>query len=257
MTHVRALGTIIKWDGEPFTENEFYCGVLDYFDWWHEVDPRLAPHQDQLSPPAFAVGHDIVNMATYVGHILRWLEPERIKTAPSVIVVGGMTEAFLFSARSACDAIAVVLAYCACEKPGQAGNKSLHDLIKWAHKNKHKVRPEVFEILSGDFKWFYRLKHLRDQISHGLADANIYRNARQFFLWMRYKKAVEDREPLLPLLADQLRQITALADRTARVTNKIIKLPPDRIKSRVVHGLYISELHRLISIAPDYAGPPP
>src|SRR5579872_4856931 len=200
MTSLRALGTIVEWGDRPLTENDFYCGIFDYFDHWHEMDPRLAPHQDYLSPPAFAVAKDMVNMATYAGHTLRWLDPERIRTAPSVVVVGGMTEAFLFSARSACDAIGEVLAYCACEKPDQAP-KSLHDLIKWSQKNKNKVRPEILEILSSDFTWFYRLRHLRDQISHGLAHANIYRNARQFFLWMRYRKASDDRVPLLPLLA--------------------------------------------------------
>jgi hypothetical protein len=68
---VRALGTIIEWDSEqPLAKTEFYSGLLDYFDWWFEVDPRPSEHHDFLSPPSFAFGHDLVNLATYANEIL-------------------------------------------------------------------------------------------------------------------------------------------------------------------------------------------
>lgn len=124
---LRALGTIINWNpDDPLEETEFYSGVLDYYDWWNEIDPRLSKYHDHLSPAAFAFGHDIVNMATYASQILNWLSPDKIRDAPSLVVAGGMAEAFLFSVRSACDAVAAVLAYAACEKPGQAPSDRRH-----------------------------------------------------------------------------------------------------------------------------------
>src|SRR5690348_8137822 len=132
---LRALGTVIDWNPEdPLGQTEYYSGLLDYFDWCYEIDPRLAEHHDDLSPPAFAFGHDLVNMAAYANEILRWLAPRRIQRAPSVVVVSAMAEAFLFSVRSACDAIASVLAYSAA-KPGQAPRNSLRALVEWANKN--------------------------------------------------------------------------------------------------------------------------
>lgn len=86
---VKALGTIIEWTEGPLSDHEFYCGLLDYYDYWNSIDPRLQSHHDLLSPAAFALGHDLVNMAAYTSEILRWLSPARIKLAPSVVMVGG------------------------------------------------------------------------------------------------------------------------------------------------------------------------
>src|ERR1700748_963370 len=98
---VKALGTVIEWSGNRATSADFYSGMLDHWDHWQSIDPRLAEHHAVLSLAADAFGHDLVNLATYANGILRWLEPSRIQQSPSV--VGGMTEAFIFTVRSACD----------------------------------------------------------------------------------------------------------------------------------------------------------
>jgi hypothetical protein len=256
---MRALGTIIEWNSEqPFEDTEFYTGLLDYFDWWFEVDPRLSKHHDSLSPPAFAFGRDLVHLATYSNEILGWLSPDRIRLPPSLVVVSSMTEAFFFSVRSACDAIASVLAYAACEKPGQAPGGSLRGLIEWADKHNNRVRPDILAVLKSDLAWFWKLRRLRDQIAHGFADAGTFCDGRQFDLILmstkEKRKAV--REPLLPLLASQLKGLVNLSDEAADVVNRVIEFPLSRIKSRVVCGVLIPALHKLITVAPDYAKTP-
>src|SRR5438477_343273 len=75
-------------------KDSVYCGLLDYYDHWNEVDQRLGSHYPYLSRAADIVGHDIVNIATYAHEILAWLSPDRIRLPSSVVCVGGMTEAF-------------------------------------------------------------------------------------------------------------------------------------------------------------------
>src|SRR5260370_3245633 len=165
----RALGTVIDWNPkEALGETEHYSGLLDYFDWWFEIDPRISKHHEHLSPPAFAFGHDLVNMATYANEILCWLPPSRIRQSVSVVVVSGMAEAFLFSVRSACDAVASVLAYAAA-KPGQAPSNSLRRLFECANKNEARVHPDVLAVLKGDFDWFCKLRRIRDEAAHDFA----------------------------------------------------------------------------------------
>jgi hypothetical protein len=251
----RALGTVINWNpNAPLTDNELYTGVLDYFDWWFEIDPRLAPYHDYLSPPAFAFGRDLVIMATYVNEILRWLHPKKIWDSTCTVIVAGMAQAFLFSMRSACDALASILAYAA-TKPGQAPDDSLRKLIGWAGKNQSRVHPEVLSILSGDLDWFWKLRRIRDRIAHGLVDPGVFTDRHQFdlILMATKEKRPADREPLLPLLAAQLSGLLELSNQTAYAVNKIVGFPSDRIKSRVVCGVFIPALHTLIKIAPDYS----
>jgi hypothetical protein len=170
---LRALGTVIDWNPKKaLEETEYYSGLLDYFDWWDEIDPRISEHHEHLSPPAFAFGHDLVNMATYAKEILYWLPPNRIRQASSVVVVSGMAEAFLFSVRSACDAVASVLAYTAA-KPGQAPSNSLR-LFEWANKNEPRVHPDVLAVLRGDLDWFWKLRRIRDDVAHGFADIGAF-----------------------------------------------------------------------------------
>jgi hypothetical protein len=253
--NMRALGTIIEWSSDPLSEYEFYTGILDYFDWWTEIDFRLAAYHDHLSPPAFALGHDIVNMAAYVNEILFWHDPKRIRQSPSLIIVSSMTEAFFFSIRAACDAIAAILAHKACDKPGQAPRNSLRALLDWSQRNPQRVRPEIKTVLSTDLSWFWRLRQIRDEIGHGLADCGTFRHGGQFDMMMMStkKKQKATRVPLFPLLAEQLAGLTALSDQTAIAVNKLINLPPDRIRSRVVQGALIPALPRLIEIAGEYA----
>jgi hypothetical protein len=103
---IRALGTVINWTpSAPLSPNELYSGVLDYFDWWFEIDPVISKHHDHLSPPAFAFGRDIVKMATFTNEIFNCLSPKRVRDGTSVVIASGMAEAFIFSVRSASDAM--------------------------------------------------------------------------------------------------------------------------------------------------------
>lgn len=176
---LRALGTIIEWSEAEATPSDFYSGMLDYWDHWESIDPRLVDHHAALSAAAHAFGHDIVNLATYSNEILSWLAPSRIRQPPSVVVVGGMTEAFIYTVRSACDVIAAALARYASEKPGQVPADSLSDLIAWSKKNPSRVRRAIGALLSSDFGWFWSLRKLRDALGHRGALANIHCDGRQ------------------------------------------------------------------------------
>jgi len=252
----RALGTVIDWNPqEPLGQTEYYSGLLDYYDWWGKVDPRLAKHHDYLSPPAFAFGHDLGNMAAYANEILRWLAPRRIRQAPSVVVVSSMAEAYFFSVRSACDAIASALAYVA-TKPGQAPSNSLRALVEWANKNETRVHPEVLAVLRTDLDWFWKLRRIRDDVAHGYLDISALCDGRQFDLLMfpLRKKEKASREPMMPLLAQQLVRLVELSNSAAEVINRIIDLPAGRKKSRVLSGVLVPALHRLVKVAPNYPG---
>src|SRR5262249_48960295 len=148
----------------------------------------ISKYHDHLSPPAFAFGHDLVNMATYANEILSWLPPRRMRESVSVVVVSGMAEAFLFSVRSACDSVASVLAYAACAKPGQAPSNSLRRLVEWANKNETRVHPDVLAILRGDLDWFWKLRRIRDEVAHGFADVGALCTGHQFDLTLMSTK---------------------------------------------------------------------
>jgi hypothetical protein len=254
---MRALGTVIHWNpDEPLSKNEFHSGLLDYYDWWDEIDPRIAKHHDQLSPPAFAFGHDLVNMATYANEVLSWLPARRMHRSVSVVVVSGMAEAFLFSLRSACDTIASVLSYSACEKPGQAPN-SLSRLVEWANKNEHRVHPDVLAVLKSDLDWFWKMRRIRDDVAHGFADVVTLCTGHQFDLLVMSTKTNQNafREPMIPLLAHHLVSLVDLSNRAADAVNQIIDFPLERRKSRVVSGVLIPALYKLVRVAPNYATP--
>ncbi len=252
-----ALGTIVESDGTPTSENEFYSGLLDYYDHWESIDPRLAEHHEYLSRAADIFGNDIVNMATYTNEILGWLQPERIRESSSVVSVSGMAKAYLVSLRSACDAVAEALSYKACEKPAQAPT-DLRGLLTWAQKNEARVQQPVMAVLSSDFEWFWNLRSLRDHVVHHGAHATIHTNGRQFNLWVHSPRVGwVTREPLLPLLSQKLQSLTSFADKAAIAINELISFPQDRLRSRVVSGVLIPALHKLVQIARDYAEPSP
>jgi hypothetical protein len=75
-------------------------------------------------------------MATYAHEILTWLEPDKIRSeqGASVVFVGAMSEAYIVSARSACDSLAIALGYVATAKLGQAPTESLRGLLEWARR---------------------------------------------------------------------------------------------------------------------------
>lgn len=253
-----ALGTIVEAGKTKMGKTEVYSGLLDYYDRWDQIDPRLAEHHEKLSRAADVFGHDLVNLATFAHEILGWLEPNRILLGQSVVSVSAMTEAFLVSIRSACDAIAFALAYRACEKPGQAPSDGLGSLVRWAKKNTHRLNPVIATVLLGDLEWFWNLRSLRDHIVHNGAHAIIHTNRKQFNLWVHSADlGWITREPLLPLLAGKLSHLLTFGDRASVAINGTIEFPPDRVRSRVVSGILIPALHELVAVADQYGEPSP
>jgi hypothetical protein len=228
---MKAIGTLIEASpGEQLSEYEIWTGVLDYYDHWQSIDARLAEHHDPLSKWAEAFGHDLVNLATYSHLILTWLEPDNIRKAESVVVVSGVTEAFLLSLRSAADAIAGAISHVACIKAGQAPGGSLRALLTWAKKNPQRIRASIASVLAGDFEWFWNLKSLRDYIVHDGATPNIHCNGRQFNLWVYTpNRGWITREPLLPLLKRRVESLISFADAASKGINQEIQMPDDRV----------------------------
>lgn len=250
---MRALGAIIEYPDAPPTEWEYYVGILDYYDNWDSIDARLQAHHEALSPAAGAFGHDLVNIATYVSEVISWLRPERIRLPQSVVSVGSMTEAFIFAARSACDAAGSALSYVAAAKPGQAPSNSLRTLADWSAKHPGRVNPAVRTALQ-NLEWFWALRTLRDHIVHQGADAVIHCNGRQFNLWVHSpRQGWITREPLLPFLARVLASLVAFGNDSATVINREIGMPADRVRSRTISGVLIPSLHELPRLAPEYS----
>lgn len=218
----------------------------------------MSVHHEHLSPHADAFGHDIVNMATYSFQILQYIKPENIRLPESVVVVGGVTEAFLFSLRCACDAIAAALAYVASTKIGQAPSSSLNGLINWAPKNPNRVRPEVQSLLDREFDWFFNLRSLRDQIAHRSVSATIHCDGYQFTLWMHsHRDGWKTRTPLHPLLANNVSNLLQFSNDVSEIINDICDIPDDRKGSRAVSGILIPNLHDLMEVAVLYNQPSP
>ena len=255
---MKAIGTVIEASPGDLSEHEIWAGVLDYYDHWMSIDPRLAEHHDPLSKWAEAFGHDLVNLATYSHQILTWLEPDNIRKAESVVVVGGVTEAFLLSLRSAADAVAGAISHVAGTKPGQAPGESLRALLNWAKSNPHRIRASIAPVLAGDFKWFWNLRSLRDYIVHGGATPNIACDGLQFNLWVYApNRGWVTREPLLPLLKRHVGSLLSFANAASIAINQEIQMPEDRIRSRVVYGVLVPRLHKLIEVADEYNTPSP
>lgn len=254
----KALGTIISISKRHLTGSEIHTGTLDYHDHWSEVDDRLQDHHEHLSPHSEAIANDIVNMATYSAQILHYLKPTNIRKPESVVVVGGMTEAYFYSLRSSCDSIAAMIAYVASDNPGQVSAKSLKSLIDWAAKNPTRVRPAVRSLMTADFDWFFKLRSLRDQLAHHGVSATIHCDGRQFNLWMHsHKEGWKTREPLLPLLADSVTNLLQFSDNAAKAINELCEIPKDRLGSRAVSGVLVHELHELLRVSAAYNQPSP
>jgi len=252
-----ALGTTVQFRPEVH-KHQIHSGILDYYDQWDGIDPRLAKHHGRLSVASQTVANELVCMATYTHILLEWNASDKIVRDESVVMAGAMTKSFMVSVRSACDGVASALAYVACEKPGRAPSNSLADLIRWAKKNPERLRPPIAKLLEQPLDWFWYLRSLRDHVVHGGAQSNIYSDRRQFYLWVHSPRlGWVTREPLLPLLAKQLNQLVDLGNRAAEVINPIIEMPCDRIRSRAVEGIHVPALHELARIAGDYARPSP
>lgn len=255
---VVSLGTITETPLRELSDTEYYCALLDFYDHWTDVDGRMERHHLALSPWAEACGHDLVNLATYANEVMERMEPSRIREGSSVVVAGSMIEAFVVSLRSMADAVAGALAYVASSKAGQAPTNSLNALIAWSKKHPNRVRHSAAEILSRDFSWFCELRTFRDQLVHCGAIATIHSDGHQFNLWMHSPaKGWLVRTPLLPWMRDQFLHVTNLANDVASVIRNEIDMPADREGSRVVQGVLIPALHKLIARAELYDSPSP
>ncbi len=253
-----ALGAVVATPARVLERTEFPCGILDFYDHWSEIDPRPAAHHARLSEASEAFGHDLVDLATYTHEVLHWLEPTRIREAPSVVVVGAMVQAFVVSLRSACDAAASALSYVASEKPGQVPSTSMRALLTWAGKNPGRLRPAVAELLSSDFTWFWQMRSIRDYLVHGGCSATIHCDGRQFNLWVfSPRNGWVSRSALLPLLRDQLVALLRLGNCASDIVMKELAIPEDRRGSRVVAGVLVPALHTLLEVADQYAAPSP
>jgi hypothetical protein len=249
-----ALGRIVPAPQRGLEVSEIASRFLDYWDHWETVDPRLASHSRTLSSLSEAFGGDLVNIATYSTEILRWLDPENIKLPESVVAVGGMTEAFLMSIRSAADLLGSGIAYVASDRRGSVPSSGLQSLLRWVAKNPARVTSSVLALLQRDMEWFWGLRSIRDHIAHGGSHANIHCDGRQFNLWI-YSPRVGwvIREPLLPRLKRSLRGLLDFSNAAADSINERISMPSDRVGSRVVSGVMVHSIHKLMEIADDYA----
>jgi hypothetical protein len=255
---MRAIGAIFGTESRDPTADEIHTHLFDYYDHWDEVDGRIAAHHSTLSLAAEVFAKDLVNMATYTHEILGWLNPEKMPNPHGVLAVSGMTEAFLISARCACDSLGIALVYVLPRKTGQAPSSSLRKLLQWAEKNDHRIRDECRGVLGIDFDWFWRLRSFRDVIVHDGTTPNIYSDRKQFNLWMYSPtKGWVTREPLLPFLALSLSKLMAFADSVGNTVESVVALPTDRRQTRMLHGIRIQSLAELCRRAPDYAEPSP
>ena len=252
---------IIKYPSKSLADYHLYLKILDAYDHWTEIDERLAPNFGIFSRSLEAFAHDIHDMSVLAYEILQWLDKlhRGEEHGAEVVTVGTLTEAYILSARTACDAVAFLLGNVVPLKKGQAPNDSLRGLVDWAKKNPTRIHARALPLLiSDDFSWFYRLRTLRDRIIHDGCYCNIHTNGRQFNLWIHaYTSGWITREPLLPLLSSMYQDILTFSDKAADVIYDIISLPDDRRRSRILTGIRISALKQLIERAPHYSEPSP
>ena len=254
---MRALGSIATTAQREPTVDEIYCGLFDYYDHWDDVDPRLEEHHDPLSHAADVFAHDLVNLSAYAQQILYWLQPVNLQSGSSVVIVGALAEAFIVSARSACDGLSVALSYAASEKRGQAPSGSLRALLQWADKHPHRVVMAVRPTFENNFDWFWRLRSIRDHLIHSGVSPTIHCNGKQFNLWLHSTRGWITREPLLPMLASVTQNVIALSRYISESVSRRFPLPRDRHRTRMLQGITVRSLHRLVDIAPEYAVPSP
>ena len=257
-TMQKALGTIIRTIRREPTTDEIHCGLFDYYDHWTEQDARLGGHCAPLSQTAEVFANDLVNLSVYAGQILHQLKPENIVQAPSVVVVGALTEAYITAARSACDGLGIALSYIAAEKNGQAPDDSLRSLIMWAQKNPNRIAETVRPLLDYDFSWFWELRSIRDQLIHKGARATIACDGKQFYLWLHSpERGWIMRESLIPRLAQTTRCLADFADFVSELAQRRVPLPSDRHRTRMLHGVTIHSLHQLLEVASNFTKPSP
>ncbi len=254
----RALGTLVNINSADISFNEYYIGLLDYYDNWSEMDEEISHYQTVLTHPAESLGHCLVTMATHC-YILFEVLPTLDEDASGVVIASAMIEAYLYSVRKAYDAIGSMVAYRVAGRPGQAPSASLHDLIVWGQKNPNRVRPEYREFLESDFSEFYWFRGLRDKIAHQGLSPVAHTDGRQLNLWLHsaQKPAWIAREPLFPVLRRALIDLTRVGNAAAAALKSELGFPDRRHQTRAVSGIYIHYLHRLVAEADQFAKPLP
>jgi len=152
-----------------------------------------------------------------------------------VVIVSTLVEGALVSARSACDSIAKCLSLVASQKPGQAP-PTLKDLINWASKNPSRVSVTCEKLFKSNWKWFYDLRELRNDIVHLKKRVIIYTDRNQFYLILSKTKGERPtlRTPLFPHLFKMVRKIELFSDKVARVVATDLGFPRQRKKKYVL-----------------------
>lgn len=254
--YMPALGSIIKMPPTDMSAYELHLKIFDGHDIWYEKDERLASHFDILVRSLEAFAHDLLSMSIMAHEILGWLDKMHRgeEHGAEVVTVGTLTEAYILSARTACDAVAFLLGSVVPLKKGQAPADSLRGLVEWAKKNPSRFHACAGPLLDSDYDWFYRLRSLRDRIIHDGCHCNIHTNGKQFNLWIySYTSGWVMREPLFPLLVNIYCDVVTFSEEAADVIYKILDLPDDRRKSRVLSGIRIPAFKRLIELASTFS----
>jgi hypothetical protein len=256
-TGLNALASIVNRRGR-LTRYQYYSPVLDFYDRWSELDPEVSGRRPALPPLCEAFAHDINNLAVYACELLRWSSPTELRRSEGVVAVGAISEAYITTLRSAADVVAGMAAYCASKKPGQAPGTSLHDLLVWAQKNPRRLEQGAASLLASDWKWFYGMRTIRDLLVHDGLRANIHTNRKAYRLWIYSpKRGWITRTPLFPLLGQWTMALHTFSTSTGILLAKHVALPKQRVRSRVLEGVFIPHLHRFLSRAQKPVPPDP
>jgi hypothetical protein len=252
----RALGSIVKRLDGPIGRDEIGSRAFDFYDNPRDFDPNLSPHQVELARSAACLAWDLCNISTYVSNILPFYAKQTIDNPAAVVVSSSMAEACFMSMRCAADTLGDMLGYVASPKSGQAPRGSLADLLKWAKKRPSSIRPEVMALLKDDWDWFHEAKFVRDQLVHQGANANVFCDQHHLYLWLQKENGRTLRDtPLLPFLRTQVTNLLATSNQVGAVVGDILKLPAERVNSRVLHGIMIPYMNILLEFD-DSGGPP-
>jgi hypothetical protein len=254
---MRALGSLVT-KQNPSSDAELHCAAFDFYDHWTEIDPTVSGAHPRLPPLCEALAFDLNNIASLSSELLRWVRPTSLAKSESVVMVSALAEAYIVNLRSAADVVGSMAAYCTATKPGQAPNTSLNDLLQWVKKNPSRVRPEVFGFLQSDWSWFYEMRTMRDLLVHEGLHANIATNRKQYSLWVYSpKRGWITRKPLFPILARWTTCLIERADQCGKIVAEYVCLPPERVGSRVLEGVFVPQLKNFLKVAHKYGAPEP
>ncbi len=227
--------------------------IFDSYDHWTGIDERLASYKNEVSIFPQTIGKKLLHMSIYAHHMDTCIATIRSdpRAGQELADLEAFTEAFLVSARSACDEIAAFISRTCVPKPGQAP-PTLRKLIHWAQRHPEKIMDGGLLACSDDFRWFEKLRRIRDTLVHFGGDPWISTNGRDFRVVVQaHHGAQSSIDEDLPLLLQEVAARTLLfADQAGEAINKAIALPDDRRGSRVLLGCRLETLTRRRS--PDH-----